>query len=81
MALSLHSTDSVDGGFPLFLSQMNSQHNVIIIKVSINNSLRKQTCSNLHGNKMNTGKRKNTLGKQLNKYQLVLKRHLLIKTY
>ena len=29
---------------------------------------------------MDKGKRKNTLGKQLNKYQLVLKRHLLIKT-
>ena len=26
---------------------------IIIIKVFINNSLRKQTCSNLHGNKMN----------------------------
>ena len=33
---------------------------IIIIKVFINNSLRKQTCSNLHGNKMNRGKRNNT---------------------
>ena len=30
------------------------------MKVFINNSLRKQTCSNLHGNKMNKGKWKNT---------------------
>ena len=29
---------------------------IIIIKVFINNSLRKQTRSNLHGNKMNKGK-------------------------
>ena len=28
------------------------------MKVFINNSLRKHTCSNLHGNKMNKGKRK-----------------------
>ena len=29
---------------------------IIIIKVFLNNSLRKQTRSNLHGNKMNKGK-------------------------
>ena len=28
----------------------------------MNNSLRKQTCGNLHGNKTNEGKRKNTQG-------------------
>ena len=39
---------------------------IIIIKVFINHSLRKQTCNNLHGKKMNKGKRKNTLGKRLN---------------
>ena len=33
---------------------------IIIIKVFINHSLRKQTCNNLHGKKMNKGKRKNT---------------------
>ena len=33
---------------------------IIIIKVFIKNALRKQTCSNLHGKKMNKGKRKNT---------------------
>ena len=30
----------------------------LLSKVLINKSLRKQTCSNLHGNKMNKGKRK-----------------------
>ena len=39
---------------------------IIIIKVFINHSLRKQTCNNLHGKKMNKGKRKNTLVKRLN---------------
>ena len=39
---------------------------IIIIKVFINHSLRKQTCNNLHGKKMNKGKRKNTLIKRLN---------------
>ena len=33
---------------------------IIIIKVFINNSLRKQTCNDLHSNKMNKGKQKNT---------------------
>ena len=42
----------------------------VIIKVFIENSLRKQTCNNLHGNKMN----------KENKYLLLLKGHLLIKT-
>ena len=30
----------------------------VIIKVFINNSLRKQTCNNLHGKKITEGKRK-----------------------
>ena len=51
------------------------------MKVFINNSMRKQTCSNLHGNKMNKRKRKHTEGKRRKKYSLLSKRHLLVKTY
>ena len=46
---------------------------MIIIKVLINNLLRKQTCNNLHGNKINKRKRKNAEGKRPKKIFVTIK--------
>ena len=50
-----HFTGSHIGGDTNITSDMCTVTIIIIIM-----SLRKQTCNNLHGNKMNKGKRKNT---------------------
>ena len=58
--------DDDDDVMMMMMMMMMMMIIIIIIKVFINHSLRKQTCNNLHGKKMNKGKRKNTLIKRLN---------------
>ena len=55
-----HFTGSHIGGDTNITSDMCTVTIIIIIIIIIIMSLRKQTCNNLHGNKMNKGKRKNT---------------------